>query len=181
MPFGVLRSKTGGIEVEKRISRVAELVRIKPDEMINWDNLYSMTMNWDVYGFLMSLIFFHNQYCEENIIELEKLNMNWKLDESPRSDFSLRALRVCQIAKIETFQDLVNYPSIELIKIRTCGLETIRELKNYIRKAIQVIGYVRIPGLKGREYLKVVDDELFTEFSENTQKDIKEWLGDNVA
>ncbi|MCF7793896.1 MAG: hypothetical protein K9N09_09135 [Candidatus Cloacimonetes bacterium] len=167
--------------MEKRISQVAELVRIKPEEMINWDNLYSMRMNWEVYGFLMSLTFFHNQHCEENIIDMEKLSMNWKLEESPREDLSLRALRVCQRAKIETMHDLVNYPSIELFKIKSCGLATIRDLKKYIMKAIQVIGYVRIPGLKGRRSLKVVNDELFTDFSENTRKDIKEWLGDDVA
>jgi len=133
--------------VEKRISKVAELVRIKPDEMINWDNLYSMTMDWE-------------------------------LEESPRSDLSLRALKVSQRVKIETMHDLVNFPSIELIKVRMCGLKTIRELKNYIKKAIQVIGYVRIPSLKGREYLKVVNNELFSEFTEKTKKDIREWLGD---
>ncbi|MCF7920917.1 MAG: hypothetical protein K9N06_13510 [Candidatus Cloacimonetes bacterium] len=164
--------------MEKRISKVAELVRIKPGEMINWDHLYSMRMNWEIYGFLMGLIFIHNQYCEENIIDLKKLSLNWKLEESPKEDLSSRALRVCQIAKIKTMHDLVNYPSIELIKVRMCGYKTIQELKNYIRKAIQVIGYVRIPGLPKIEYIKVVNSELFSEFTENTQIDISEWLKD---
>jgi hypothetical protein len=164
--------------VEKRISKVTELVRIKPGDMINWDHLYSMRMNWDVFAFLMSLIFFHNQHSEENIIDLEKHCLNWKLEESPKQDLSLRALKVCQRVKIETMHDLVNFPSIELIKVRMCGLETIRELRNYIKKAFQVIGYARILGLPKREYIKVVNKELFSELTENTKKDIHEWLGD---
>ena len=164
--------------MEDRISKVAELVRIKPGDMINWDHLYSMRMDWDIYGFLMSLIFINNQYCEENIIDLEKHCLNWKLEESPKNDLSLRALKVCQIAKIKTMHDLVNFPSIELIKVRMCGYKTIQEFKNYILKAFQVIGYVRIPGLPRREYIKVVNNDLFSEFTENTNTDIQGFLAD---
>ena len=159
--------------MEERKEKVIKLVRLKPSDLINWDQLYSMRMNWDVYHFLANLIFFNNQYCEDNIVDLEKNYWNFDLEDK---NLSKRANKVCEIAKIETFQDLVNFPSIEIIKIRMCGSRTIQEFKAYIIKVVRLFNHVRIPGLPEAKTTRIIDLKRYIEFKKKQKQDLDNWF-----
>ncbi|MCF7793895.1 MAG: hypothetical protein K9N09_09130 [Candidatus Cloacimonetes bacterium] len=156
--------------MDKRTENVIEVVRLKPGDLIDWDKLYH---RWDreVYDLLSSLIFFNNQYCEENKIDLDRHYLNYDFKEE---SFSPRATSVCKIAKIATFQDLVNYPSTELIKIRLCGPKTIQEFKDYIINAFQVWNYVFIPGLPEANAPRIINIKRFYEFKKKQRQDIED-------
>lgn len=159
--------------MEKRDERVIDWVRLKPGDLVNWDKLYHR-WNREVYDLLSSFIFFNNQYCQENKIDLDKHYLNYEFSEE---SLSPRTFSVCQIAKISTFQDLVNYPSTELIKIRLCGAKTIQEFKDYIISAFQIWSYVFIPGLPEPISPRIVDIKRYTDFKKKQKQDLEDYFG----
>jgi hypothetical protein len=157
--------------VEKRTEEVLELVRLKKEDLFSGDSFYTR-MDSDVHYFLARLIFFNNQYCQENIIDMEKHRWNF---EMKGEKLSKRAFTVFENAGIKTFHDLVNFPSIELIKVNECGTKTILELKAYIIRVVKVFSFVRIPGLPFIKNFKIADEELFSVFYEKLKFDTEEW------
>ena len=157
--------------MEEHTERVLNLVRLKPSDLMNRDVMFAR-MDLNVYFFLSSLIFFNNQNCKENIIDLEKHRWNYELDDEK---FSKRAFAVLKNAGIKTFHDLVNFPSCELYKVKMCGPRTIAEFKAYIIRVVQVFSCVRIPGLPLITDFKIANEETFSLFMANLNEDLTEW------
>ena len=159
--------------MEVRIEKVIELVRLKPEDLIFKGKAHASSIHWNLYHYLSRLIFFNNQLCRENIIDLEEIN--WNLDLI-KQKMPLRTTQVCEVAMISKFQEIVNFPSIELIKVRMCDLRTIQEFKEYIIKTFLVINFIRMPSLPKPKITKVINLRQYTEFKKKQKQDIQVFL-----
>ena len=158
--------------MEERIEKVIEMVRLKPGNLIKKEKLYAWRIHWNVYDYLSSLVFFNNQLCLENMVDLDRIYWNYDFD---CDEFSKRIHNVCNIVNINTLEDLVNCPSIGLINVPECGLKTIQEFKDYIINYFLVFNHVRVPGLPNPKTVEIISQDLYTGFKKNQEQDIKEF------
>ena len=161
--------------MEERISRVTDHIKVMPDDLLGYiDKLVTINMNF--YFFLNDLIFFDNQYCKENIIDLAAIGLkNFSLE---CAELPYRTNNTIEIVKLESFQELINFPSAELIMVRNCGFRCISQFKEFIIQELEKMCQENGIPKRTRKSARIIDLEFYKEYLIRRKEAIRYWFGE---